>query len=616
MKRKIAFTVCLFLLSLTSFAGKFVLIPVHETTDLVTLFDDRELKIHYYCNDYVLATTEKINYNNAVILDNHAFADAGYYAIVDCADDYKSEYLAKTADAGKLLYSGNDFLIMKIVSKNFIPAKNDGMMAIMDIEARLPKATAAFPVVTEPDEDVVDYISQVSADRMMANIQTLQDFETRFFQHPNSILAQNWLKEQYEMLGLDVEIQELTESYESVSHNVIAIQYGTEFPDEYIVCGAHYDSFSYQLPDIAPGADDNASGSAGILEIAGILSQYEFKRSIVYCAFAAEEWGLFGSGYYANHCANERMNIVAYFNMDMIGFLAPEEEIKIHFSDPSSAEILAGYCENICNVYFPEIPFSCNNYMSSSDHRSFINAGYLGITSIEHDFLGNPYYHQIDDLIGFGVNSPELVETLTRANVASIATLAMYDVAMPLPPLAPPTNCVAEHLQGRVIQVSWEAPVENSPDKYCVYKDGKKIAEVAASQLTYKNTLPNNDFDEHCYAVIAGYGFLWESDFSNESCASVPVSINELHSKINIYPNPVNYELKITNYGGEDTNNGACPIVEIYDVMGRCVATVETRLIASLQSASSETTIDVSHLPAGVYFVRISNEFVGKFIKE
>jgi hypothetical protein len=130
-----------------------------------------------------------------------------------------------------------------------------GMMAIMDKETNSPISAVGYPVITEPNAEVLNYISHISIDRMMTDIQVLQDFETRFFQHPNSTLAQNWLKAQYEMFGLEVELQKFDvplpppDDY-SASDNIIVIQYGTEFPDEFVVCGAHYDSYS--SPDIAP----------------------------------------------------------------------------------------------------------------------------------------------------------------------------------------------------------------------------------------------------------------------------------------------------------------------------------------------------------------------------
>ena len=503
-------TLCFLLVSLITFAGKFVLIPVTKANDLESLFNNNDLKIHYYCDDYVLATASVVNYGNAIVLDENAFADVSFYAIVYCHESYKEEYLLSASKISKMLYNGNNFLVMKILSNDFMPAKNDGMIAVRDIQARLPKTSISYPVITEPDENVLNYLSQVSIDRMMADIQTQQDMETRFCQHPNIFVARDWIKEQFDALDLNVTLHNFP--YFD-NDNVIAIQYGTEFPNEYVVCGAHYDSYSNQMFDIAPGADDNASGTAGILEIAKILSQYNFKRSIIYCAFSAEELGLIGSGYYAEQCASQNMNIVAYFNMDMIGYLTPGEKIKIHFSNPLAAKILADYCQNVCEVYFPETPFSYNNYMSGSDHRSFINSGFMGITSIEHDFKENSYYHQINDIIGLGINSPELVEVFVKANLASVATLAMY---------------------------------------------GK--------EMSYSNY--------------------------------------EINSKFKIYPNPTTGQLTIDN--GQWTMDN----VEVFDIYGR------KQSFHHLITSSSHHLINISHLPAGIYFITIANEFAGKFIKE
>jgi len=588
------------MVSILSFAGKFVMIPVTEANNLATLFNNATLKIHYYCDDYVLATTENLTHNGTIILDDNAFANTDFYAIVYCAEDYINEYVTKVSKSGKTLFSGKDFLIMEILSSDFTPAKNDGMVAVRNIQARLPKSPI-YPVITEPNKDVLEYLPQVSIDKMMADIQTLQDFVTRRCDHPNSVLAQNWIKKQFELLGLDsVFIHTLSPTVFPwwggivESGNVIAIQRGTKFPDEYVVCGAHYDSFAWLEPE-EPGADDNASGTAGIIEMARILSQYEFERSIIYCAWAAEECGLYGSSYFAYQCANEGMNIVAYFNMDMIGYLKPGEVIKFHFSNPLFAKSLSDYCKNICEIYFPEIPFSYNNYMSSSDHHSFLNAGYMGITSIEYDFTANPYYHEIDDIIGLGVNAPELVEVFVRANLANVATLAMYDQEMPFI-LSPPVNCLAVPYSNNRIKITWEEPLENSPLRYRVYRDGVFVTQVDAPKLEYINIVFGNN--QYCYKVTAVYG-VSESDFSNESCTSL--NITEYSSKVNLYPNPANDKIFIES---QLIHHNA----EIFDMTGK--------LIMSKLIDSDVATIDISNLTSGIYFIKISNEVVGKFVKE
>jgi hypothetical protein len=79
------------MVSFLSFAGKFVLIPI----DLVTLFNNNDLKIHYYFDDYVLAATDNLTYTGAVILDDYAFENDKSYAIVYCFDQYKEDYSAK-----------------------------------------------------------------------------------------------------------------------------------------------------------------------------------------------------------------------------------------------------------------------------------------------------------------------------------------------------------------------------------------------------------------------------------------------------------------------------------------------------------------------------------------
>ena len=86
MKKSIIFTFCFVLFSFIAFAGKFVLIPVSVTNNLETLFSNNDLKIHYYCDDYVLATTNNLNFNGVAVLDENAFADVDNYAIVYCYD--------------------------------------------------------------------------------------------------------------------------------------------------------------------------------------------------------------------------------------------------------------------------------------------------------------------------------------------------------------------------------------------------------------------------------------------------------------------------------------------------------------------------------------------------
>ena len=604
------------LVSLLSFAGKFVLIPITETNDLVTLFNNNELKIHYYCDNYVLATTENLTCFGTVILDDHAFENNQPYAIVYCFDQYKEDYSAKVFRSAKTLYSGENFLIMKFLSEGFVPAKNDGMIMVRNKEAKMPKSSSNYPVITEIDPSVQSLIEMVNTDSLMTRIQHLQDYGTRGYFKPQAYEAQDWIRARFESMGLDVEMQYFStagnwlRAPDTSSANVIAVQIGTKYPNEYIVCGAHYDCGPV-LPNPpnwgnCPGADDNASGTSGILETARILSQYEFERSIIYCCFSAEEIGGYGSDAYATHCRQQEINIVGYFNMDMIGYVKPENEIQIKLVYSATARTFADYCINVYDIYFPEIPTHRSISVGfGSDDGSFILNGYKAVFPYEFEIC--PYVHGYttgyEDVIGVSVNSPEQVSVFTKANVASVATIAKYDVAMPPLPLDadPPTNCFAEHLQDRKIKITWETPIENTPKQYYIYRDETNIAHVAATQSTYTNTLPLDDYDLHCYKITSDYWGI-ESNFSNESCASVPNSIIECNQKITIYPNPANDKLYIESEQLINQN------IEIYDLNGK--------LINSKIIGSSNTEIDIADLPQGIYFVKISNITIGKFIKQ
>jgi hypothetical protein len=627
MKKNLILTLCFLLVSMMTFAGKFILIPVTETNNLESLFDNYNLKIHYYCDNYVLATADVLTYNNAIVLDENAFADAPSYAIVYCLNDYKDEYVRNVAKSAKTLYSGDHFFIMKIFSDDFMPAKNDGMVVVSNTEARLPKSHFDYPVITVADPTIQDLISQVHTDSVMGYIQSLENFVTRRYDHANGVLAQNWIKSKYEELGLEVELQPLPYPSNS-SKNVIAIQRGTEFPNEYIVLGGHYDTYTYESINEAPGADDDASGSSGVLETARILSQYEFKRSIVYCAFSAEEIGLYGSEAYAARCQQQGMNILGYFNLDMTGYLTPGDPIHFCLIYPSIALTLADYFVNISEIYFPTIPVTrhANLPWGDSDHTSFNENGYQGIWWFEDIDCDSPYIHHTaggtmyggcgngctgsvpcpGDIIGPSVNNSEQVTVFTQAMVAAIATLALSgdSIILPPPPTNPPSNCVAEYVdisENLDVRITWDAPEESIPNGYYVYRNEENITATPVTATSYLDPACNGC----CYKITAVYD-TDQSDFSNESCVPIIDAIHEYNSNYRIYPNPAKTQLTIEI---SDMKYEPCDIV-IYDIYGRKQSS--HHFIAS----SSNHSIDVSQLAVGVYVIKVGEVFVGKFVKE
>lgn len=190
--------------------------------------------------------------------------------------------------------------------------------------------------------------------------------------------------------------------------NVIADQTGTSQPEKVYLLTAHLDSTSAIPMSNAPGADDNASGSAALLHIASILSQYDFACTLRYALFTGEEQGLLGSFDYANQMNESNVDIPAVINLDMVGFntINSTPVIELHTRDfdyyPQDLAI-ANLFSDVIDVYSIDlVPNIIDDAISGSDHRRFWENGYPAILAIEDWTTGTthdstPYYHTIND---------------------------------------------------------------------------------------------------------------------------------------------------------------------------------------------------------------------------
>jgi hypothetical protein len=271
-------------------------------------------------------------------------------------------------------------------------------------------------------------IGMVNTDTVIANIQHLQDYGTRNCKKPQAIQAQNWIKGHFENYGLSVEIQDFPMGGSNSSDNVIGTLTGKVDSDEYVIIGGHYDSYTGGTQE--PGADDNASGTAGVMEVAKILSQYEFEKSIIFCAFSAEEYGMIGSEAYASRAEQQGMNILGYINLDMIGYNEPGELIHTDMIAPASAQELSDFYKAVSAIYVPDFfIYDAVTIPGGSDHISFNNHGYMGIFPCEEDMTYSPFIHTANDLIGPSVNSPAKAQKFIQAALATVVSLARpYDV--------------------------------------------------------------------------------------------------------------------------------------------------------------------------------------------
>lgn len=291
-----------------------------------------------------------------------------------------------------------------------------------------------YPIVTQEDPEILALMDAVSADSIEASIAHLSAYHTRRCDSRYIYEVQDWLVGRYQSLGLDTVLLhdfkiEKPGFPEETADNVLGIQWGTKTPEEFVICGAHYDSWNGDGADPdtirSPGADDNASGVAGIWETARLLSQHKFDRTIIYANWNAEELGLIGSAVYAKECAEQRMDIVGYLNMDMNGYLSEGSVIHIHLVYVDQDSLFANLFYDVCHTYYPDMPVQ-QNWMpyGDSDFSSFNRNGYPALHPFEDVYASSPYIHTRQDVLGVSVNNLEQSRRFAQVNLGVVAHLA------------------------------------------------------------------------------------------------------------------------------------------------------------------------------------------------
>ena len=289
-----------------------------------------------------------------------------------------------------------------------------------------------YPVIADENPEIRTLIDSVSVDSIKANIEHLCSYHNRRYDSRFIWEVQDWLISRYQAFGVDTVMLHdfpVPDSDIETADNILAVQWGTKTPNEYVICGAHYDSWNPDGTDPdtirSPGADDNASGVAGILETARLLSNYTFDRTIIYANWCAEEIGLVGSAAYAQDMAAQGMDIVGYFNLDMTGYLEEGTDIHVHLLYTTQDSLIANYVFNFSHVYFPEMLIK-QNWLAwgDSDYSSFNRNGYPAVHPFEDVYASSPYIHTRQDILGLSVNNLEQSKRFTELNLGLVATLA------------------------------------------------------------------------------------------------------------------------------------------------------------------------------------------------
>jgi Zn-dependent M28 family amino/carboxypeptidase len=336
-------------------------------------------------------------------------------------------------------------------------------------------------VAPQIDARIYDIIQAASPGRVEADVRALAGFGTRnTFSDTVSATrgigaARRWIKTEFDKISvacggcLEVFFQSnlvppsRRVPEETMVVNVVAIQRGTVYPNRYVIMSGDIDSRAsdnYDTEIDAPGANDNATGMAGAMEAARILTRYSFPTSIVYLGLSGEEQGLLGGRGMAEMASEEAWDIVAVLNNDMIGNTEGIDGIKDNttfrvFSEPVPAtdeladhrrrrtrggEVdgpsrqIARYVDRIAALYFPNLEarmiYRLDRFGRGGHHRPFNDAGFPAVRIME---THENYIRQHQDIrVEEGIEYGDVVEwvdfqyaaKMTALNAAVLASLA------------------------------------------------------------------------------------------------------------------------------------------------------------------------------------------------
>jgi len=242
---------------------------------------------------------------------------------------------------------------------------------------------------------------------------------SRYYSTTSNTKAAQYIYEKFEGYGLNTRYMTFRPATNGM--NVIGVKTGSKYPTrQYIIC-AHYDDMPSS--GLAPGADDNGSGTCAVIEAARLLAPLTFDYTIVFIAFDEEELGLYGSkayadtAFYMNHDT-----ILGVINLDMIAWDSNDDyKLSIHVNNNSMSfadDVISAY-----NIYQPQlVPSKLFSMSGGSDHQSFWNRGYKAILAIESTSDFNAYYHTSNDRFEH-VNLPYF-SGMTKAAIAALMSFA------------------------------------------------------------------------------------------------------------------------------------------------------------------------------------------------
>jgi aminopeptidase YwaD len=399
------------------------------------------------------------------------------------------------------------------------------LVRLPELDARAAKA-AGFPIVRLPlvphplpsplaplsvfpygaDTTVARIVSLVSQDSLTRTIRDLQDFGTRYSYRPKCESAAFYLRTRLTDLGYTVRLDTyyLT-SPTTRSFNVEATLDGTAAPESIVIACSHYDSYSTNF-DSAPGANDDGSGTAAVIELARVLKQAQFRLSVKFLCFSGEEQWMKGSYHWVDSTATiESLIIPGVYNLDMFGYTAYDTNML--YVTRNTASLSLGMLAESANVWY-DIGLQVVNFLDedcAGDNAPFWEHGYKAVFACEDSEWGiwrgsDPYYHTPGDTIG----NVRMGQVLRTTQLAS-ACLATQTLGLEWVDLAEGTRPQAASFkpQATIVREALLMPGDRGPGT----EDRAALLDVAGREVMRVKPGPND-----VHGLVPGVYFVRGSD--------------------------------------------------------------------------------------------------------
>ena len=236
-----------------------------------------------------------------------------------------------------------------------------------------PNSPSRIGSCPAPDSFIQRLIAKVNPDTIHARLQRLQDFRTRYVYTDSCRRAEEYVARYFNHLGLDsVELDAYPVGADTW-RNVVGTILGKTHPEKILILCAHLDATSEDPYNFAPGAEDNGSGTCGVIEAARVLAHENLDYTVKFIAFTGEEIALNGSDHYARRARSRGEDILCAFNFDMIGWPGGDWGVALVGMPAASRYV---YYEGEMASTYTSLAHRETFRSFPSDSRSFDNVGY------------------------------------------------------------------------------------------------------------------------------------------------------------------------------------------------------------------------------------------------